>query len=302
MSRRLNITVLVDRWTVPNDDPEFRTRPQVPTTEYHVIQTLRELHYDVSVLPAEDDIAGIVTNLAQQEPDLIFNLTEQLRGDRTMDKNIAAVLEITGIPFTGAGPTGLMLCRDKGLCKQLLTLHRIRVPNFVHLPHNRKFRMPKNLRYPLVVKPALEDSSEGISNASLVGNEASLAERVRFVHQGWQQPAIAEEYIRGRELYIGILGNRRLTVLPPRECRFNFDGDQGPFMATYRVKWNAEYRKKWNIEFGFAELDDPVFRRIDRLCKRVYRVLQMRDYVLIVARPGSAFIFHFLLFGPSLLH
>jgi len=278
MSRILNITVLVDPWTIPNDDPDFRSISKVATTEYHVIDALRLLRHNVSVLGAVDDIATIANTLAERRPDLVFNLTEQLGGDRRMDKNIAALLEMSGIAFTGTGPTGLMLCRDKRLCKQLLSLHRIRVPGFISLPQDRKIRVPKNLCYPVVVKPAFEDSSEGISNASLVTNETSLLERVRFVHERWEQAAIAEEYVEGRELYVSILGNQRLTVLPIRECFFDSGGPQRPHLITYRVKWNAEYRKKWNIEFGFAALEPAVTADIERVCKKVYRVLQIRDY------------------------
>lgn len=278
MSRVQNITVLVDKWTIPHDDPEFTRAPQSPSTEYYVTHALRDLRYNVSVLGAVDDIATILNTLTRQQPQLVFNLTEQLGGDRQMDKNIAAVLEMSRVPFTGTGPTGLMLCRDKRLCKQLLSLHRIRVPNFVNIPLNRRLRAPKSLRYPLVVKPAFEDSSEGISNASLVTNETALLERVQFVHEGWEQPAIAEEYVQGRELYVSILGNKRLAVLPIRECVFNFDHSEGPYLATYRVKWNEEYRKKWNIKFDFANLDAPVVSRIERVCKKVYRILQIRGY------------------------
>lgn len=278
MRKAKNITVLVDEWTIPNGDPEFKQPVKVPSTEHHVIPALRNLHYKVSVLGAADDIATTLNALTEQKPDLVFNLTEQLAGDRQMDKNIAALLEMIRVPFTGSGATGLMLCRDKGLCKQLLSLHRIRVPQFVNISPGRQFRATKSLCFPLVVKPAFEDSSEGISNASLVTNESALKERVRFVHEGWEQPVIVEEYIQGRELYVSILGNKMLTVLPIRECVFDFDQAEGPFLATYRVKWNAEYRKKWNIRFDFAELDSPIISRIERICKKVYRLLQIRDY------------------------
>ncbi len=278
MKRKLNITTLVDKWTIPAHDPDFRQEPKEPTTEYHVIQTLRRLGHNVSILGSEDDITIIVTTLSEKKPDLVFNLTEQLGGDRCMDMNIAAVLETLGVPFTGSGAMGLMLSRDKRLCKQLLTLHRIRIPGFVSIAQNRKVRIPKSLRYPLVVKPAFEDSSEGISNASLVSNETALLERVKFVHEGWEQPVIVEEYIEGRELYVGIIGNKRLTVLPIRECFFDSDGSEGPQLATYRVKWNDKYRKKWGIKFGFAKLDAPIVKNIERICKRVYRLLQIRDY------------------------
>jgi len=277
MKRKLNITVLVDKWTIPANDPEFRQEERT-STEYHVIQTLRELGHNISILGSEDDIAIIVTTLNKEKPDLVFNLTEQLCGDRCMDMNIAAVLEILGIPFTGSGPEGLMLCRDKTLSKQLLTIHRIRVPGFASIEQNKKVRIPKSLHYPLVVKPAFEDSSEGISNASLVNNEAALLERVNFVHDGWDQPVIAEEYIEGRELYVGVIGNKRLTVLPIRECFFDSENPEGPQLATYRVKWNAQYREKWGINFGFAKLDDATVKNIERTCKKVYRLLQIRDY------------------------
>ncbi len=278
MARKLNITALVDESSIPADDPEFTGSPDVPTTEHHVIETLRLLGHEVSVCPVVENVGTLVETLRDQEPDLVFNLTEQFGGDRRYDKNIAALLEILGIPFTGTGAMGLMLCRDKRLCKQLLSLHRIRVPDFLSFPLNRAVRVPKGVRYPLVVKPAFEDSSEGISNASLVANEGALRERTKFVHERWEQPVIAEEYIKGRELYVSILGNRRLTVFPVRECFFNYDGDDGPALATYRVKWNRQYREKWNITFGFAELDLQTTKNIERTCRKVYRVLQIRDY------------------------
>ena len=137
------------------------------------------------------------------------------------------------------------------------------------------------------MKPALEDSSEGISNASIVSKEDALKEREKFVHERWEQAAIAEEYIEGQELYVSILGNKRLCVLPIRECRFNLEDNKGPCLATYRVKWNAEYRKKWDIKFGFARLEEAVVKKIERVCKKVYKVLQLRDYGRIDIRLTS---------------
>jgi D-alanine-D-alanine ligase len=279
MKRKLNITALVDKWTIPAQDPEFREKQKEPITEYYVIKALRELGHNVSVLGSdEDEIANVITTLNNEKPDLVFNLTEALGGNRCMDMNIAAVLEMLDIPFTGSGPAGLMLCRDKRLCKQLLTIHRIKVPDFISTTPNQKVRVPKSLHYPLVVKPAFEDSSEGIANASLVTNETALQERVKFVHEGWDQPVITEEYVEGHELYVSIIGNNRLTVLPIRECFFDSGNHEGPHLMTYRVKWNAEYRKKWGIRFGFAKLDDAVVRNIKRTCKKIYRLLQLRDY------------------------
>jgi len=278
MSRKLHVTVLVDAAEITKDNPDFEIQPEVPTTEYHVISALRKLGHEVSVLGAVSDIGTIAGTLTEHSPDLVFNLTEAFDGDRRMDKNIAALLEMLDVPFTGTGAAGLMLCRDKRLCKELLSLHKIRVPRFFSVPWGSRIPVAKTVHYPLVVKPALEDSSEGISNASLVNNSAELQERARYMHERWQQPAIAEEYIDGRELYVGILGNKRLTVLPPREFFFDSNGGAGPQLATYRVKWNEQYREKWNIRFGFAELDQATLRNVGHVCKKVFRVLQLRDY------------------------
>ena len=284
MNKKLNITVLVDKGEIPASDPDFLHPPEEPITEYHVIETLRELEHNVSVLGADKNVEEMIRGLKKYEPELIFNLTEHLAGDRKFDKNIASFIEMLGIPFTGAGSTGLLLTRDKRLCKQLLSLHRIRVPKYVFFPFNKSVKLPKTLKFPFVVKPVLEDSSEGISNASIVENEEALRDRVQFVHDGWKQGAIAEEYIDGREFYVGVIGNKKLQVLPIRECSFNFEGNEGPRLATYRVKWNAEYRKKWKITFGFADLETHILKKIERTCKKVFKILQLKDYARIDIR------------------
>jgi len=279
MKKKLGITVLMDAGCIPADDPEFaKTTPPLTTTEYHVVHALRNLGHPVSILGVHERVDTIVAPLLENRPDLIFNLTECFRGNRRLDKNIAGLLELLDMPYTGTGPAGLMLCRHKGLCKQLLSLHKIRVPGFATLEPGRAVRISKALRYPVVVKPAYEDGSVGISNLSLVRNEAGLLERVRMVHERLNQPAVVEEYVEGRELYVSLLGNKRLTVLPPRELFLGGDEQNGPVLATYRVKWDQKYQEKWNIRFGMAELDEAVMAGIARICKKVYRVMQLQDY------------------------
>ena len=277
---RLKVTMLVDATTVPGDDPGLSVKTDTPTTEYHVATSLRELNHEVRLVTVTESVQSLSEQLAADNSDVVFNLTEEFRGDRRMDQNIAALMELMSIPFTGAGSIGLQLCRAKGLCKQLLSLHKIRVPGFVTLHPGDKIRIPKTVHFPLVVKPVYEDGSDGISNASLVKDEDQLRERVAMVHEHWKQPAIAEEYIEGRELYVGLIGNKRIRALPPREW-FTGNGNgsnHGPVLATYRVKWDKAYREKWNIRFGFAQLSEEILRDIDRTCKKVYRILQMRDY------------------------
>jgi D-alanine-D-alanine ligase len=278
VKRRLKIQVLVDAATIPDEDPEFRDAAGEATTERHVVNALRRLGHDVSIVRAGSSVPDLVASLQADRGDLVFNLTEVFRDSRRLDKNIAALLEMLGMPFTGTGAAGLMLCRDKGLCKQLLGLHRIRVPGFVRLAPGRRTPIPRTLRFPVVVKPVFTDGSEGISNASLVTDAASLLERARFVHERWKQAAIAEEYIEGRELYVSVIGNRRLVVLPPRELFFKAPDGNGPVLATYRVKWDEQYQERWRIKFGNARLDGADLARIARVCRKACRVLQVRDF------------------------
>lgn len=283
MKKRLKITVLVDWATVPDHDVEFRDETPTTVTEYHVIHTLRQMGHVVSVASAREDVCEMVSTIRNQSPDVIFNLTEEFRGIRQNDKCIAGVLDMLDVPYTGAGVAGLLLCRDKGLSKQLLSHHRIGVPQFTIFPVGGTGRVKVATRFPAVVKPMLTDGSEGIADASLVSTPDALRERVRFVHEHWQQPAIAEEYIPGREIYVSVLGNKRLQVLPPRELFFDAPTG-GPVLATYRVKWDRKLQERWKISFGFAELDGAVLGRMSRLCRRAYHALHMRDYCRIDLR------------------
>jgi D-alanine-D-alanine ligase len=275
--KQYKITVLVDSATVPDKDPQFLNLPPKPTTEYNVIQTLRKLGHTVIITPVEESLAAIARQLKQQKPDLVFNLTEEFKGDRRKDKVITSMLSNTKIPFTGTDSQGLAICRNKIRTKQILAKHKINVPNYLLFPQGKTVKIPKNAKFPMVVKPVFEDGSEGISNASIVNNERTLKKRVKFVTKKWKQPAIAEEYIKGRELYVAIIGNKKPTALPIRECIFN-RGAEGPCLATYRVKWNEKYRRKWNVKFGFAKLDKTTTKKIYQVCKQVYGLLHLRDY------------------------
>jgi D-alanine-D-alanine ligase len=274
--KKYKITILIDSATVPQNDPKFLAMPQRPTTEYYVIHTIRKLGHKITIIPAEDSIKALASKLKQQKPDLVFNLTEEFKGDRKKDKVVAIMLENLKIPFTGTGSVGLALCRDKILCKKVLSRHKINVPKWLFFPQRGKIKLPKHIRFLMVVKPAFEDGSEGISNASVVNTKQTLKQRVRYVTKKWKQSAITEEYIEGRELYVGIIGNKKPTALPIRECIFNKAA--GPCLATYRVKWDEKYRRRWHVKFGFAKLDKETTDKIYQTCIKAYRLLQLQDY------------------------
>jgi len=274
----MKMVVLIDPEAWQPDDAQFEegNEETVLDVEFHVTETLRELGHEVRVIPFDADIRTTIDALTEAAPDMVFNLTEHHAGERRMDKHIATLLELLRLRYTGAGPVGLTLCRDKALCKRLLSHHRIRVPRFIMLPIG-KTSVPKRLAYPLMVKPGFEDGSDGISLASLARNEKDLAERVAMLHERMKQPVICEEFIEGREIYISITGNQRLHVYPAREVRFT-NPDAGPQIATARVKLDEAYRRKWGIEFTDARLPEDLAARVARAGRRIYRLLQLRDY------------------------
>ncbi len=296
----MKIVVLVDDETVFRDDPDFegKTDPVREGMEFHIIEALRHSGYEVEVAPFTADVIRNIQRLIETKADLVFNLTEHFRGDRRQDVNIVALLELLGLPYTGTGPTGLMLCRDKAACKRILSHHHIRLPQFITVPVNRK-RPRGRMRYPALVKPVYEDGSDGISLASLVHTDEELRERVGVIHERMRQPAICEEFIEGREIYVGIVGNERLRAFPAREVRFGRSGEGGPSFATARVKWDEAYRKKWGISYEHANLPDDLERKVARIGKRIYQLLSLRDYGRIDLRLTSANEVVFLEANPN---
>src|SRR5205823_11656725 len=175
---------------------------------------------------------------------------------------------------TGCNPRGLMLARGKDLSKKLLAYHRIPVPAFAVFPMGRKCRRPARLGLPLIVKSLSSDASEGIAQASVVDTDDKLAERVTFVHERIGTAAIAEQYIDGRELYVGVLGNDRLRALPVWELQFGNLAPGSWRIATEKVKHDPGYQERRGILHGPAkDLAPEVCARIQRTAKRIYRTL-----------------------------
>lgn len=254
-------------------------------TEANILSALRELGHLTEYLAIYDDLDLLRQKLQSFQPDVIFNLADEFKKNRAFDQNIASLLEIQGIPFTGCGSTGLTLCKHKGVSKKILGYHRIHVPDFVTIARGRRIARPKRLKFPLLVKPMKEEASYGISQASFVESDEQFKERVQFIHEKYEQEVIAEEYIEGRELYVSILGNHRLQVFPIRELVFKEVPPDEPKIATYRAKWDEEYRKRWGLQNRFAEgLDPAVVRKIEQMCKRIYRLLTIDGYARLDLR------------------
>jgi D-alanine-D-alanine ligase len=219
---------------------------------------------------------------------------EEFGGVGVFDAHVASFLEMLGLPYTGCNPRGLMLAHHKAFAKMICRYHRIHVPGFHVFPIGRKVRRPKKLGLPLLVKSLTEEGSVGISQASVVDSDEKLAERVDFIHRNIGTDAIAEQYIDGREIYVGVLGNERLQTLPIWELYFTKLREQAPRIATGRVKWDYAYQQQVGIETRPAEaLPDGLDRSVPHLCKRVFRALSLSGYARIdlrIAESGKVYL------------
>lgn len=264
-------------------------------TEAHVYKALIENGHDVRMLGICRDLNILLEEVKENKPDVIFNLAEVFDAKASLDKNFVGFLEMLGIPYTGSSSKTLFLCNDKALHKKILRFHRIRVPKFHDYYRGHKVWLLKKLRLPLVVKPLADEASRGISQASVVDSEEALIERVKFIHEKMNMDAIAEEYIPGRELYVSLIGNKRIQVLPFREMKFGSSkSEEEPRIATYKAKWDKDYRKKWGLKNVFpGKLADGVQEELEEICKRAYRVLNMQCYARFdvrVTQSGRTFI------------
>jgi len=254
-----------------------RLKQEQRATEADVMESLLRLGHSVETLAVFDDVTHIVEKLQTCVPDVVFNLSESFHHNRAHEPNIPALLELMKVRYTGSGPDALLLCKDKAITKKILAYHHVRVPGFVVSHRLSPLRRLKRFKYPAFVKPRYEDSSDGISKASFARDEGEAIERAQFIHQKFDCDALIEEYIEGRELYVSVLGNRRLTVFPPREVFFDNMPADVPRFATYHAKWNDAYRKKWGITNGAArELPPEIEGDLAKITRNVYGWLKIR--------------------------
>jgi D-alanine-D-alanine ligase len=269
-------------------------------TEYDIVSTLRGAGHEVRALGVQHELSPIRDAVESWQPDVVFNLLEEFHGETAYDQNVASYLELLQVPYTGCNPRGLILARGKALAKKLVAFHRIRTPAFAVFPRGRKVRRPARLAFPLIVKSLKEHSSVGIAQASVVDTDEKLAERVEFMHQRVGSDALVEQYVAGRELYVGVLGNHRLTVLPVWELSFGAMADSATQIATARGKHDIEYQEKWGIGSGpAADLPPAVAAAIPNVCKRSYRTLELDGYARLDFRLSPAGELYYLEANPN---
>ena len=291
MSARLRVLALVHRHLIPPDTIEEGTDITAAAwrTEYDVVSTLTAMGHEVRNLPVHDDLGDIRRASEDWKPHIAFNLLEGFDDITIFDQNVVSHLELLKLSYTGCNPRGLLLARDKSLSKKLLAYHRIHVPEFEVFRIGRPIRRSKRLTFPLMVKSLTQEASIGISQASVVDNDEKLKERVAFIHESIGTAAIVEQYIEGRELYVGIFGNQALQALPVWELFFKNMPEGAKRIATDRVKWSVKYQKKYGIDSGPAvDLPEAKSDEIQHLCKRAYRALELSGYARIDLRLDEA--------------
>ncbi len=293
---KYRVLVLVDlEFQMPEDIGKVDQKWLVDwKTEYDVIKALEDIGHEIRVLGGVTELGVLRECLTNWKPHIVFNLLEEFFGQNFYVAYLLGYFELIRQPFTGCSSSSILLASKKPLAKQLLAFHRIPMPHFKVFPMGRRVRRPQGLDYPLIVKSTTEHGSEGISQASIVTSDDSLRERVEFIHTRLGTDAMAEQYIDGREVYVGVLGNRRLETLPIWEVLFTNLPEGAKPIATSKIKWDMGYRAKVGVQTGPAQnLLPGVEDRLRRLCKRVSRILGFCGYARMDFRlcdDGSIFL------------
>ncbi|MGC3982569.1 MAG: ATP-grasp domain-containing protein [Steroidobacteraceae bacterium] len=281
------ILVLMHETLVPPDNLTGYSQQQIDEfrTEYDVVQQLRASGHVVRCLGLSDDLTELTGVIKQWRPHIAFNLAEEFQGIVSYDQHVVSFLELMRQPYTGCNPRGLLLSRDKALAKQLLAYNGIATPGFAVFAVGQRARLPEGLRFPLFVKSVSDDASFGISRASIVHTVAKLQERVAFVHEQTGSAALVEEFIAGRELYVGVIGNERLQTYPVWEMDFGSTRQGGVTIATRKAKWDRSYRSKHGIGSHPArDLASSLRERVQETARRVYKALSLTGYARIDLR------------------
>jgi D-alanine-D-alanine ligase len=253
---------------------------------------LRAGGHDCRRVMVDNDVTPLVETLTADRPDLIFNLAESFAGKSALESNIAALLNLLDLRYTGSSPAGLLVAGDKTLSKKVLRFHGIKTPEFATV-YRGMVDWAGNVQFPLIVKPPQEDASLGITQKSIVHDVKELLEKIAEIQGEYQSPALAEQFVDGREYYVGVLGNQNAKALPIIELDFSkFPADR-PRIASWEAKWGDEGDAKGaeyeGTESVFPEsLPDELRDRIQKAAVDAFHALRLRDYARVDMRVTDA--------------
>ena len=259
-------------------DTEDENSKEYDAVVPQVARALRKSGHRVSILGVYGDVKRLISGLWRRRPDLVFNLMEMFGENVFGDIPVAGVLDLLGLKYTGSGPGELYLSQDKGLTKKLLAFEDILYPRFLVFSRQQAFETGGNLRMPLFVKPLRSDASLGIGGKSLVHDAVQLMERVAFIRKELNDSALAEEYIEGREFFVGVMGNAQPKPLPPVEVDFTGFPEGAPKVLDSKAKWDERSKEYKGTKSVLANLPDELRARLQKVAVDAYRALRVRDY------------------------
>ncbi len=294
---RLRVGVLYDVWEDDEEDVAAaekprKKKPKEKEDRHEIYESLKRAGHSPFYQVLDGKTESLLA-LAKTEADLFFNLTESFAGDDTKDINIAAYLDLLGRPYTGAGPAGLYLAGDKTLAKKIFAFHGIHSPYFATVYRGR-LEWAHDINFPVIVKPAGEDGSIGIEFGAVVESIKELMERIDYIHAQFDSPTLIEEYIEGREIYVGVIGNESAEALPIIELDLSRLPKDTPKIAGAEVKWEKESEAYQQTKPFFPEdLDEETIARLEETALAAYQALRLRDYGRIdirLAKDGQIYV------------
>jgi len=250
-----------------------------------IVRALQVMGYRCSMFNVDSDITRLINFLKDEEPDVIFNLCESVGNEAIHEMHVAGIYELMGIPYTGSDPLTLGTALNKARVKEILLHNNLPTPRFQLIKSSVRISLNDSLNFPLIVKPSHEDASIGISSDSVVYNIVDLRKRVRNIIERFDQPALVEEYIDGRELNVAILGNRKPLVLPISEIDMSTLPKQYHRIITYNAKWmkgTDEYEH--TIGVCPAKLPQEMEQQVKEMALKAFQLMGCRDYARIDIR------------------
>jgi D-alanine-D-alanine ligase len=266
------------------DESVEATKGRRKSDVQEVAAVLRKAGHEVVGL-AVDGTPECLRLLAQAQADLVFNLVESFGGDDTKEPHVAAYYDLLGLRYTGSGARGLTLAMDKALAKKVFSFHGVATPRWAVVWRGR-LDSAHDIDFPVIVKPAREDGSIGIGFDALAGNIKELMERIDQLHAEFDHPVLIEQYIDGREIYMGVLGNQPPRALPPIELDLSHLPKGTPRIAGTEVKWAEGTRAYRGSKVLVPTLPDDVRETMEHAAITAFQALGLRDYARVDFRLG----------------
>jgi D-alanine-D-alanine ligase len=277
--KKLRIAVLLHKGLLPPSSLKGFSKEEREEwkVEYDVISTLKKLKHNVEAVEMFGELNPLRQILQDYKPHIAFNLIEEFHEYPLFDQQVTSYLEMKKIPYTGCNPRGMMISKNKALSKKILLYHNIKTPKFNVFPLNRKIKESSDLKFPIFIKSLSDDGSSGVSEKSLVKNINQLKEQVNFIHRSTKTHAIAEEFIEGREIYVGVIGTGQIKTFTPWELIFNKDRTSTP-IATDKIKWDLNHQKKLGVTTKAARLSQNLKNEFSNVSKLIYNALLLSGY------------------------